>query len=157
MIAVFDSIPTTAIPQVELYLSSWEVDVKVVSKRKTKHGDYRKTLSGAHQITINKGFNPYRFLITLIHEITHLYIYKLFKNTVKPHGLEWKNQFRILILPVLNPDIFPKVLLPLLATYFKNPKASTDSDIELVKKLKMFDPPTNKNYINIDLLINKYL
>jgi hypothetical protein len=75
-------------------------------------------------------------------------VYKLFKNTVKPHGLEWKNQFRILISPVLNPDIFPKALLPLLANYFKNPKASTDTDIELVKELKTYDLSDDKNYIH---------
>ena len=79
---------------------------------------------------------------------SHLYVYKLFKNSVKPHGHEWKNQFRILIAPILNPDVFPKSLLPLLANYFKNPKASTDSDIELVKELKSYDLCDDKNYIH---------
>ena len=78
----------------------------------------------------------------------HLYVYKIFKNKFKPQGIEWKNQFRILISPVLNPDIFPKALLPLLANYFKNPKASTDSDIELVKELKSYDLFDGKNYIH---------
>jgi len=99
-------------------------------------------------ITVNSNLNKYRFLITLIHEITHLYVYKIFKNEVKPHGTEWKNQFRILISPVLNPEVFPKTLLPLLANYFKNPKASTDSDIELVKELKSYDSFDDKNYIH---------
>ena len=42
---------------------------------------------------------------------------------------------------------FQKHYLPLLANYFKNPKASTDSDIELVKELKSYDLCDDKNYI----------
>ena len=140
-------LPDNSVVYVQEILVKYDIEIKIKSERKTRHGDFRVLSNGNCLITINSNLNKYRFLITLIHEIAHLYVYKLFKNSIKPHGLEWKNQFRILILPVLNPDIFPKVLLPLLANYFKNPKASTDSDIELVKELKMYDPPTDKNYI----------
>ena len=144
---LFDLIPDESCELVKPLVSKDSLEIKVVNVRKTKHGDFKKLKNGFNQITLNHINNKYRFLITLIHEITHLYVYKLFKNTVKPHGLEWKNQFRILISPVLNPDIFPKLLLPLLANYFKNPKASTDSDIELVKELKSYDLNEDKNYI----------
>ena len=141
-------VPSQAVGYIEELLSSYDIQLKIKSERKTRHGDFRVLKNGKCLITVNSNLNKYRFLLTLIHEISHLYVYKLFKNSIKPHGSEWKNQFRILISPVLNPDVFPKELLPLLATYFKNPKASTDSDIELVKMLKMFDPTTNKNYIH---------
>ncbi|MDA9356728.1 SprT-like domain-containing protein [Flavobacteriaceae bacterium] len=143
-----DFLPIKSIPYVEELLCSYQIEIKIKSERKTRHGDFRVLSNGNCLITVNSNLNKYRFLITLIHEITHLYIYKLYKNSVKPHGEEWKNQFRILISPVLNPDIFPKALLPFLANYFKNPKASTDSDIELVKKLKMYDLKNDKNYIH---------
>jgi Zn-dependent peptidase ImmA (M78 family) len=71
MADLYSYIPVHAVEQVKIYLSNWNVDIKVVSKRKSKHGDYRKTLSGSYQITINKSSNPYRFLITLIHELSH--------------------------------------------------------------------------------------
>ena len=71
MMDVFSYIPSKAKTKVKEYLSLWKVDIKIVSKRKTKHGDYRKTQYGSHQITINEGSNPYRFLITLIHELAH--------------------------------------------------------------------------------------
>ena len=141
-------LPDNSVAYIKEILVKYDIEIKIKSERKTRHGDFRVLSNGNCLITINSNLNKYRFLITLIHEISHLYVYKLFKNSIKPHGSEWKNQFRILISPVLNPDVFPKELLPLLATYFKNPKASTDSDIELVKMLKMFDPPTNKNYIH---------
>jgi hypothetical protein len=40
--------------------------------RQTRHGDYRKGVNGKHEITVNSNLNKYKFLITLIHEISHL-------------------------------------------------------------------------------------
>ena len=112
--------------------------LKIVNNRKTKHGDFRKTPDGTYQITINYGLNPYRFLLTLIHEIAHLVTYKK-HNKVKPHGIEWKLNFQHLMLPFLKPEIIPNDLMPLLANYLKNPKASTDADVNLSLALKKYD------------------
>src|SRR5690606_38448448 len=49
--------------------------------------------------------------------------------------------------PFLNPAIFPMDLLPLLANHFKNPKASSDTDIKLAFALKQFDPQNDKTYV----------
>ena len=118
--------------------------IKVKSERKTRHGDYKKTASGKHQITINSNLNKYRFLITLIHEIAHLEAFKKYGNNIKPHGLEWKLTFQHLMLPLINPEVFPNSILPLLARHFINPKASSDTDIKLAYALKQFDEPNGK-------------
>jgi hypothetical protein len=139
-------IPHQAIPYVIELLKHDHLIVKIKNERKTRHGDYRKLPNNKHQITINSNLNRYRFLLTLIHEIAHFEAYQ--KNRfIKPHGKEWKQTFQHLILPVLNPTIFPESLLPLLAKHFKNPKASSDSDIKLAFALKQFDQPNDKTYI----------
>ena len=51
------------------------------------------------------------------------------------------------MLPFLRPDIFPMDLLPLLAKHFKNPKASSDTDLQLALALKQFSEPNNKTYV----------
>ena len=91
--------------------------------------------------------NRYRFLLTLIHEIGHFESYKTYGKFIKPHGLEWKRTFQHLMLPFLNPDIFPNDLLPLLAKHFKNPKASSDTDTALALALKQFDEQNDKTYV----------
>lgn len=121
--------------------------LKIKKERKTRHGDYRSLPNGKHQITVNSNLNPYRFLITLIHEIAHYEAYKNYGRLIKPHGKEWKKTFQHLILPFLNPEIFPKVLLPLLASHFKNPKASSDTDEKLSLALKDFDAQNDKTYV----------
>jgi SprT protein len=51
------------------------------------------------------------------------------------------------MIPFIRPEIFPQQLLPLLARHFRNPSASSDTDATLSLALKMFDPPTDKNFI----------
>ena len=134
------------IPCFEL-IKSQEVHLRIVNDRVTRHGDYRKTQEGKHQITINASLNKYRFLITLIHEIAHLVAFKKYGYFIKPHGIEWKQTFQTMMLPFIRPEIFPNHLLPLLAKHFKNPKASSDTDTHLSLALKKYDPENNKNYI----------
>ena len=140
-------IPKTSEAYVLKLLEQDNLLVKVKNERKTRHGDYRKMPNGKHQITINSNLNTYRFLITLIHEIAHLEAFKTYGNFIKPHGLEWKHTFQRLMLPLINPEVFPNDLLPLLAKHFINPKASSDTDVPLAYALKQFDEPNDKHYV----------
>ena len=140
-------IPQQAMPMVLNLLKHDHLTVKIKNERKTRHGDYMRLPNGKHQITVNSNLNHYRFLITLIHEIAHFEAYKAYGRFIKPHGLEWKRTFQHLMLPFLNPEVFPNELLPLLAKHFKNPKASSDTDVALAYALKQFDDTTNKTYV----------
>ena len=142
-----DFLPEQAIPHVSELLKHDHLVIKIKNERKTRHGDYRKLPNNKHQITINANLNPYRFLITLIHEIAHFEAYQNHSRFIKPHGKEWKRTFQHLMLPFINPQIFPDHLLPLLAEHFKNPKASSDSDATLALELKQFDVPNGKTYV----------
>ena len=140
-------IPNKAIPKVVSLLEHDHLIVKIKNERKTKHGDYRSLPNGKHQITINSNLNRYRFLITLIHEIAHFEAFNTYGRQIKPHGKEWKQTFQHLMLPFLRLEIFPSELLPLLANHFKNPKASSDTDIKLAYALKQFDIGHKKTYV----------
>ncbi len=139
-------LPEKSVELVIELLENYPCHLKIVNNRKTKHGDFKKFPNGNYQITINNDLNIYRFLLTLIHEIAHLVTYKNNKR-VKPHGVEWKRNFQHLMLSFVNPEIYPKEILPYLAHYLINPKASTDTDVKLSFALKQFDKETDKNYI----------
>lgn len=115
------------------------VHLKVVRQRASRHGDYRRLPDGRHQITVNATSNPYRFLITLIHEIAHLVAFRVYGNRIKPHGREWKHTFQELMLPFLRPEIFPARILPVLAHHFRNPRASSSTDTALSLSLAVYD------------------
>ena len=83
----------------------------------------------------------------MVHEIAHAVAFEKYGRFIKPHGKEWKYTFQQLMLPFINPSIFPQHILPLLANHFRNPKASSDTDARLSVALKQFDPQNSKNYI----------
>lgn len=140
-------VPIASFDQLSEYLSQWQVNLIITRKRHTKHGDFRALPKGGHQITVNEMPNPYRFLITILHEIAHLVAFKDFGPRIKPHGKEWKQVFKKIMLPFLVPEIFPDELLRVLQLHFRNPKASSDTDTQLALVLNKFDPANEKNYI----------
>ena len=134
-------LPEMALPYcVELW-HHYQFEFRLSKKRTTKLGDYRFDLrSGMHFVSVNKDLNQYNFLITYIHEIAHCVNVIENGRKVSPHGIEWKNAFRNLMIPLLNPDIFPDDILRPLARHMKNPKASSQSDKHLVLALRKYDP-----------------
>lgn len=140
-------LPDYAVNEVFNLIKQYNVYLKIVNERKTRHGDYRRMPDGAQQITVNANLNKYRFLITLIHEIAHLLAFEKYGRNIKPHGVEWKLTFRELMLPYIRPEIFPHSVLPVLAKHFRNPRASSDTDAALSVALKSFDPQNDKNFI----------
>ena len=132
-------IPEHAVKPVFELIVANQVHLKIVNERVTRHGDYRKGLSGKHEITVNASLNKYKFLITLVHEISHLVAFEKFGHNIKPHGNEWKYSFQRLMIPFIRPEIFPHSVLPLVANHFRNPTASSDSDARLAFALKQFD------------------
>lgn len=140
-------IPENAVKPVFDLIVANQVHLKIVNQRVTRHGDYRRGKNGKHEITVNANLNKYKFLITLIHEISHLVAFEKFGRTIKPHGDEWKYSFQRLMVPFIRPEIFPSSLLPLLARHFKNPSATSDTDATLSLALKQFDDQNDKNFI----------
>jgi len=120
----------------------------VVSERKTKRGDFRVYSNGSKKITLNKDSNKFRFLITLLHEVSHQLVFQAFGNKVRPHGIEWKKIFKEISKPFLLESIFPLSILDAFKVYLKNPKSSTDLDVELSMSLSKFDILSDYFYID---------
>lgn len=126
---------------VELFISS-SVRFKIVNGRKSKLGDFRAGMNGEkHQITINGDLNPYSFLITTLHEFAHLHTFNQYRNSVSPHGEEWKNAFRTLLLPVINSGNLPKDIEGALVNSLVKTKASSCTDHNLSRVLINYDKP----------------
>ncbi len=139
-------VPEKAIPFVQFLIDEHNFTLKIVNQRQTKHGDFRSLPNGRFQITVNNNLNKYQFLLTLVHEIAHHVTHQKF-GRVQPHGKEWKTVFQHLMLPFLRPEIYPLDILPFLANYLKNPKASTDADVNLSLVLKGNTAETGKHFI----------
>lgn len=113
----------------------------IAKARNSKLGDFRKKPNEELAIiTVNENLNPYSFLITYVHEVAHHWVFEKHKGKVLPHGVEWKNAFKELMLPFQSADIFPEGILKAVNRYMINPKAASLSDLYLAKALKVYDP-----------------
>ncbi len=142
-------IPLDSIDYIIELLEKHPLHLKITRERITKHGDFKVSANAKPQITVNFNLNPYAFLITLVHELAHFLNFKKNKRNVEPHGIEWKTEFKYLMLPLLRPEVFPDDVLSVLAKHMKNPKASSGADPDLVKVLRKYDPQTEeKTYLH---------
>ena len=139
---ILSFVPEEAKNLINKLLENSKISIKITKKRKTKHGDFRRMVNGNYLITLNITSNPYRFLITLLHELAHFKVSQSVFYRIRPHGKEWKKAYREILLPFINAKIFPEPLCSLLAEHILNPKASTDRDFDLVMALKKYDPPS---------------
>ncbi len=124
---------------VQLFITS-NVRFKIVNGRRTKLGDFRAGQNGEkHQISVNGDLNPYSFLITTLHEFAHLNTYNQFQWHIQPHGEEWKNEYRKLLLPTIQTGQLPKDIENALVHSLTNTKASSCTDHQLSRVLKNYD------------------
>jgi SprT protein len=133
-------VPEQASPLLIHWLIGYQTRLVITGERQTKLGDYRPPYAGAgHSITINHNLNKYSFLITLVHEFAHLSNHLLYKDSVAPHGKEWKLEFKRHMWFFLQSGIFPDDVEKALRRYMANPAASSCSDINLMRILKRYD------------------
>lgn len=124
----------------------YDFTLLVKGSRKTKLGDFRVDASGKKvSISVNGTLNEYAFLVTYLHEVAHLTTWRQHRRSVKPHGPEWQQQFRLLMQPLLTPDVFPAEILKPLKKYMEAPAASTASCQPLWIALRIFDEGVSEN------------
>lgn len=133
-------LPEQSIDTIARWIIEYDFKLKIKKERSTRLGDYTQPYGDLnHTITINHNLNKFSFLITLVHEVAHLVTYNQYKNKVAPHGLEWKQNFKILMAPFLTTDIFPLEVFAALRKYMSNPAASSCTDVQLLRMLKLHD------------------
>ena len=137
-------IPLHFVPYlVDLY-SSVNVSLIIKNPRKTKFGDFKPLKkTGWTQITINNNLNEYGFLITALHEFAHLLVYETYRNNVSPHGKEWKDAFKTLLIPVLESKKLPEDIQKPLLESISNIKSSTCYNYDLYKAIVSRDDLSN--------------
>lgn len=151
-------LPEGSYEQVAPFFQTHVIHLTLTNERRSVLGDYRHPMPDApfHRITVNANLNPYSFLITLLHELAHMFTYLHFQHRAQPHGNEWKTQFRHILIPFLGKKFFPADVEKALYAYLHNPAASTCTDPELFKALYRYDEHKPGYKLVDDVGINQY-
>jgi hypothetical protein len=133
-------LPEGSFDDVEKYLHQYKVHLTITRERSTILGNYRnKIFDKNHRISINGNLNKYSFLITLLHELAHLLANEKYGNGILPHGRQWKNEYRKILMQFIPKKIFPAEIEKLLIDGLGNPAASTCAEPHLIRALKKYD------------------
>jgi SprT protein len=134
-------LPEGSFDEVLYYLQHYKVQLTVTRERKSVLGDYRNSHADKnHRISVNGNLNQYSFLITLLHELAHLFTYERFGHRVQSHGAEWKNEYSKILAQFLSKKIFPDDIYKALLKSMQNPAASSCADDSLLRVLHKYDP-----------------
>jgi len=133
-------LPEGSFDEVLQYLQHYKVQLTITRQRQSILGDYRHAHDGkGHRISVNGNLNKYAFLITLLHELAHLFTYERFSHRVMAHGAEWKNEFSKILAKFLLKKIFPADIEKALMRTLQNPAASSCGDEKLLRVLHNYD------------------
>ena len=133
-------LPEGSFEDVVYYLQHYHVHLTISRKRQSILGDYRHAVSDKnHRISVNGNLNTYAFLITLLHELAHLFTYERFGHRVQAHGKEWKDEFGKILAKFLLKKVFPPDIEKTLMSTLQNPAASSCGDEKLMRVLRNYD------------------
>ncbi len=133
-------LPEGSFDEVVYYLQHYKVHLTITRQRQTILGDYRHAIgTKTHRISVNGNLNKFSFLITLLHELAHLFTYEQFGHRVMAHGKEWKNEFSKVLAKFLLQKIFPTDIEKALMRTLQNPAASSCGDEHLLRVLTNYD------------------
>jgi hypothetical protein len=151
-------LPHGAFEQIAPFFRTHTIHLTLTHERRSVLGDYRHPVPEApyHRISINANLNPYSFLITLLHELAHMFTFVHFEHKAPPHGKEWKTQFRHILIPFMGKRFFPADVEKALYAYLHNPAASTCTDAHLYKSLYRYDDHKPGFKLVDDLGVNQY-
>lgn len=145
-------LPEGSYESVVQYIHQYKVQLTITRKRQSILGDYRHAYAGkGHRISVNGNLNKYSFLITLLHELAHLFTYEKYGNKVVSHGKEWKKEFGMILASFLSKKIFPGNIEKALYNSLQNPAASSCGDEVLLRALREYDA-NKEGYIFVEQL-----
>jgi SprT protein len=74
---------------------------------------------------------PQLFFFVLTHELAHLIAFEKYGRRISPHGNEWKETFRNMLLESL--EVYEEALKGIIVKFSKSPKANFMASPDLVK------------------------
>jgi len=124
-------LPSNTLQYLKIWFSDYYIHIKITRNRNSKLGDYRKLPDNSHEITINSTLVPQLFFFVLTHELAHLIAFERYGRKISPHGKEWKETFRQMLLESL--EVYEDNLKPIIIEFSKSPKANFMASPGLVK------------------------
>lgn len=133
--------PYCAVDRLVDHIVRRSIHIRITPSRRSKYGDYSGPTPKRpyHAISINGNLTREFFLLVLLHELAHLETHVLNARRVKPHGYEWQQQYRNLLLDYR--DCFPVAAQSLIDRYTRQIPLHGPTGKQLDNLLEHFGKP----------------
>ena len=138
-------LPENTLPFLKSWFGDHYIHIKITKGRNSKLGDYRKLPDKSHLITVNSTLDPQLFFFVLTHELAHLLAFEKYGRRIAPHGNEWKQTYREMLLESLS--IYSDDLKPIIIKFSHSPKANFMASPDLVRYFHMSDLPEHLCFV----------
>ena len=132
-------LPAPAIVFAHQLLRGSECDLFITEPRKARLGCFARRRYKSPYIELNNDLTPYFMLIVFLHEWAHFMTWKEFGNRVSPHGKEWKQNFRYLLIKLRNSNRIPIILRDAIDAEADSLKGNIYSNHMLLNAIKIVD------------------
>lgn len=132
-------LPAQAVEYCSELIMLYKLHLHIEVERKDRLGDYSPHLGKGNRISINHNLNPFDFLITFIHELAHHVTFKKYGPHHQSHGMEWKEEFKNCMRPVVMMRVFPPDIEQPLIKHMQTPKYTHSGDVTLMKALMRYN------------------
>lgn len=149
-------VPQQAVDDIVGFINEYSIHLKITRERHSKFGDYRlpSAKKPGHTISVNGCLEPAAFLLVMIHELAHMLTFIGYGRRVKPHGTEWQEQYRQLIMRFVEQNCFTPEVSQLLRSYTSVMPLSKKLEWEIDRKLRIQPSAiaNSDNYLTLDTL-----
>jgi SprT protein len=115
--------------------------LKLYRRKSHRLGAYVYNRQGGDWIMLNTVQHPYSLLITLAHEVAHMRVTRRHGRKARPHGAEWQEAFRELILEATTIPELPQDMLKALLLIARKPRSTHFSDPAISAILMLYETP----------------
>ena len=133
-------LPLTAVAPIYEFIVANNVRFRITATRSSKLGDYRSPSPRHpfHEISVNGDLPQYFFLMVLLHEMAHLNTFTNYGRGMQPHGHQWQEEYRQLLIEYFNGGHFPPETFPLFKRYTSRIPLNHAAGLELEQALKRY-------------------
>jgi len=132
-------LPASSIVFVHSLMRGHEFELLITEPRKGRLGCFSRSRSKPLTIELNRDLTPYFLLIVFLHEWAHLITWKEYGSRVQPHGIEWKDNFKLLLHKLQKNTRLPLILREAIDVEADNLKANIHSNHILLNAIKIAD------------------
>lgn len=143
-----DKFPSSASSYILSLVESSNFRIILTNQRKSRHGSFAVShITRQPTIRISYHLSRHLFLLVFLHEVAHFKVWLQKGNRHRPHGKEWKNEFSLLLQPLLTLEQLDTGFKKAIHKVIQHPGATFNNNIQLLSLVNNLDSGAEFNTV----------